>query len=212
MDVIQSNKKHNQHLQALEDQRKDMSKDNYRDFVLDKTENYLELLKNKSIQKEDEWIAYLLVIPLILVIIAAIVKWGVFWRILLLIALVLYLIYFRWQMIQVTKEALKVKLPSEQELRSESVWLKSKIAYLLSGLDVKLIRLKYLSWLYFLFCPWLLYFLLEIRQSPPSGMYFMASILAAYIIGGIFWLFHFRKDIENLEKVSIEFDTYQNHL
>ena len=71
MDVVQPNKEEKPPIQVIESLPDNISKKSFRETILEKTEGNLDVLKDKSIRREEDWMVYLLVIPLVILSIAA---------------------------------------------------------------------------------------------------------------------------------------------
>lgn len=208
MDLIHRKEKYKEYLQRLEQARKSINQSVALRGIHNTTDKILDELRDKKSLNEYNWILLLLVIPLLFFMAVSIIKIGLGWRIIPLICIFLSLLYYRWKILQVTRFATKGKLPAGETQAKESEWLKAKIHYILLGIDVKRTRINLLRWIYFLFCPLLIYFLVELLKGAPSNNLLPWFLLAAYLIAGFFWIYYFKSDIEDLDFTQEEMEEY----
>ena len=208
MDLIHRKEKYKEYLHRLEQARKSINQSVALRGIHNTTDKILDDLRDKKSINEYNWILILLVIPVLIFMVISIITNGLGWRLVPLIFLFVSLFYYRWKILQVTKFATKSKLPSDDAQASEAVWLKAKIQYIMSGITVKRTRITLLKWIYFLYCPLLVYFLVELFKGAPADALLPWFLLAAYIIAGVFWIYYFKSDIEDLDFTQEEMEEY----
>ncbi len=108
-------------------------------------------------------------------------------------------VYFRFTMIGPMKEVENNSNYESYHQVDQGMYIRSKIQYLLDGVNVKLTRINAVKYIYLVLVPFLFIMLREILVGPIVGIgALLFQWCMAFIIGGLFWLFFFNGDKEDL--------------
>ncbi len=108
-------------------------------------------------------------------------------------------VYYRFSMLGPMK-AVEANSNYESYFQvDDGMYKRSKIQYLLDGIDIKLTRINSVKFIYLVLVPFLFVMLREILVAPVVGFGSLVfQLFLAAIIGGVFWIFFFNSDKEDL--------------
>ena len=169
------------------------------DFISNKADHLLELLKGDNHLSKSNVTLYLLLGIYLLVASAHYIRYDFSTLLTIsLVVLVVLMVIYRLSMQTAIKEnTASANYKSYKEV-DEVTYLKTKLQYLYSGVMVKYTRTKSIRILYMVMFPFILLLVREFFQGQATGGWIGSSIVAI-ILGTLTWWTYFKSDIDDLE-------------
>lgn len=205
MDLIHRQEKYQEYLKKIESAKDVVNDSMFRRSINDKIEAVLSDLKSRKDVSEYNAMFYLLVIPVLIVSIWGLIRFGGTMRIIPLVLLGIFFIYYRMSMVGVIKTAKGHKLDENPEHINNN-FLKSKIQYLVNGVNIKLKRIHMIRLLYAIFFPLFVVLFIELVKGHHIFGNLWISLAVSYMICGTYWWLYFVGDIEDLNFTMEGFD------
>lgn len=182
-------------------------------FISEKSEHLLALLKNDNHAQNSLYTLGFLVVLLLLTASIHFIKFGLVGiTIIGLILLLLLMIVFRIQMqTSIRDNAAAANYESFKSV-DESTYLRSKLQYLFTGIDIKYTRTKAIRLMYVLIFPIIMVLSKEIFLGSFGFSSSLKYFIFALMTGGVFWWFFFNSDIEDLEISKDDIKDYLEEL
>lgn len=208
MDTLFRKENYLEYIQKLNNAKKEISDDiNMRGATL-KINQILTDLKEET--EGASMYMLVLIVPILLIAILSIIKFGFTFRLAIVGLVVAYFIFYRSGMQQVVSAVKPLEI--DENYPDGKGALLGKIEYIKQGIDVKQKRLGMIRGLYASFFPILMVMVAEYILGPYSLTAFLVSIVMAFIVGGYFWYKYFAHPIEDLEYTRDELLVIQNEL
>lgn len=197
MDIIHRQEKYQEYLKKLASAKGEVNDSMTRRSINDKIESILSEVKSRRDAGEYNIIIWLLITPFLIVSIISIIKFGI-WRIIPLVLLTAYYIYYRMTLISSMKTIKANQIFDETGQINNSI-IKSKIQYLLSGIDMKVKRVQLVRLMYTLFFPILVVLFIEVIYGHPLFGNLWIALVVSFAICGTYWWLYFIGEIEDLK-------------
>lgn len=212
MDLTRRNEKYQEYLKKIKVVGQDTNDRMFLKNIKQKAEQSLEDLTTDNDSSTYTTVMILLLVPLVLLILGAMIRYGGYVHIIPLLLLGAYIVYFRLKMIQVTKEATMHRPEESIDEKDQYGSIKQKLTYVMYGVRIKRTRVELVKYLYIIFFPILMYYVfLQINNSPAFSSHWIA-LLIAYILGGFVWNIFFADDINGFEDLEYGFQSDLNEL
>ncbi len=169
-----------------------------RDIHVDVENIYEDIKANKS-QFVYRSLFLVLFVASIIVFIIHIYKNGFSYSILFLIFIVSYYFYHTYRIKQAKKEYIKIKKPEKVDPENPE-FLKKRIEYVNEGVLLTLFRAKMTRNFYMIFFPLLTITLINLIKVDLGLKALLSVIVVSFILGGLFWHYYFRVDIEEINE------------
>lgn len=95
----------------------------------------------------------------------------------------------------------------EEAQQAFDLKLYHKMQYLKSGIDVKTTRISLVRNAYMVIFPVIMYTSVSLFNLD-NQISVLVSILLAFMLGGVFWFYYFKDELDELEYQEMELDTY----
>jgi len=204
MDLIHRKEKYNEYLKKIEKAKSDDAGDyKFYEALEARSELILKDLREQNDKLEMNLALALIAAPIFLLSIASYVKHGFTLMLLPLLLLIIYLVYFRINMLSAVRMVKEYRIDNRDKVSDRDInWLKKKIEYIVYGVEVKLTRLRAMKVYYIFFFPILLVLLAGyIFNEVPFGNLFI-GFFVAFLIGGLFWHYFFNAEIDELQDIQ----------
>ncbi len=169
-----------------------------RDIHVDVENIYEDIKANKS-QFVYRSLFLMLFIASIIIFITHIYKNGFSYSILFLIFILSYYFYHTYHIKQAKKEYIKIQKPQKVDPENPG-FLKERIEYVYEGVSLILFRAKMTRNFYMIFFPLLTITLTNLMKVDLELKAFISVIIVSFLLGGLFWYYYFRVDVEELNE------------
>ncbi len=169
-----------------------------RDIHVDVENIYEDIKANKS-QFVYRSLFLVLFVASIIVFITHIYKNGFSYSTLFLIFILSYYFYHTYKIKQAKKEYIKIQKPEKIDPEN-SEFLKERIEYVYEGVLLILFRAKMTRNFYMIFFPLLTITLTNLMKVDLSLRALLSVIMVSLLLGGLFWYYYFRVDIEEINE------------
>lgn len=167
--------------------------------IKEKVDNRLDDHKKSDDNKLTLLLILALSLPFLLVLVIAIVRYGISWRIVPALGLITYLVIYKILMNTPATESLHLPKEVHNDDPKPLKYLEMKVDYLASLAKIKKRNLELLRGFYMLFFPFSCYLVYEaIFKAPPFGN-LLLGLFASFIVASVFWYYYFRKDLLKME-------------
>ncbi|HHH52769.1 MAG TPA: hypothetical protein ENK91_03865 [Bacteroidetes bacterium] len=202
MTNLENIEKHSGHIKDL-GQKENMSSQ-LRDIHIDLEDIYEDIKSNKS-SNVYRTIFYFLFVASIIIYLYHFIEFGFGFGIIFLVLVVFYFFYYTYNIKKAIRENIKEKFTGKIDPESPE-FLKQRINYLLNGIKVTIQRAIETRNFYIAFFPLMSITLIDILKGPFSILGYVATAIVAYLIGGVFWYFYFKNDINDIESDIYELE------
>ncbi len=169
-----------------------------RDIHVDVENIYEDIKVNKS-QFIYRGLFLILFIVSTVVFITHIYRNGFSYSILFLIFILSYYFYHTYRIKQAKKEYIKVQKPERVNPENPG-FLKERIEYVHEGVLLILFRAKMTRNFYMIFFPLLTITLINLIKVDLGLKSLLSVIVVSLLLGGLFWYYYFRVDIEEINE------------
>lgn len=204
MDTQYKKSKYQQIVEKLDQTRKNINEEMSWRKVKSKTDDILNEMRANNDTAEIKQIFTVLAIPLSLCILAYMWKSQLIFGAILLTSLILFLLYYRAKMKEIILENSKFKISDDLNNLTEIQQVKQKINYINSGIEIKKNRIQLIRYFYMFFFPIFMFTLSSLIWQKLSSTQSIWALCFAFLIGGIFWAYFFKPEIEDLEYTQEE--------
>lgn len=176
----------------------------------------VDLSISKSVEdqtkQENLTLILLLFIPLTLVLVYLNAIHGISWRLVPLLGVIGYVIFYRTS---INTPNLNNQLFPEED-HTENLkpmkYLEMKIKYLMSFYDYLKLSHDLVRWFYIIFFPFLCLFLYELVFGVTPFGHVLLGLLGALLIGGVFWYFYFKRNVDRAHFNKEKLKRYISHI
>lgn len=176
----------------------------------------VDLSISKSVEdqtkQENLTLILLLFIPLTLVLVYLNAIHGISWRLVPLLGVIGYVIFYRTS---INTPNLNNQLFPEED-HTENLkpmkYLEMKIKYLMSFYDYLKLSHDLVRWFYIIFFPFLCLFLYELVFGVTAFGHVLLGLLGALLIGGVFWYFYFKRNVDRAHFNKEKLKRYISHI
>lgn len=169
-------------------------------FLNEKSEYLINLLKNDDHAKNSGYRIIFLVAMFIIFASYHYIKYGFTPVVGMgLCILLILMIFFRIQMQSSVKDNIASANYDAYKDIDQNTYLRNKLQYLFTGIDIKFTRTKTIRLLYVLVFPFLMVIIKEVFQGFYSIGHSFKFLLFAFALGGLFWWFYFASEMDDLE-------------
>jgi len=168
-----------------------------RNIHIDVENIYEDIKSNKSsaIYKNIFWLLYIVAFIVFLV---HTYRNGFGVGMIFLIFLIAYFFYFTYKIKMVIRANIKSKKPDKIE-PEKAEFLRDRIRYISEGIRVTAIRAAMVRNFYIIFFPLMSFTLIDILKGPFTLKSYIVIFIVAFIIGGAFWYYYFKNDLNDIE-------------
>ena len=175
-----------------------------RDLHID-AENIFEDIKTNKSSFIYKTIFYMLFFTAMISFLVHTIKFGYGFGVVFLILLLAYFIYFIYSIKAALRE--NIKSPKADKIDPENPqFLKSRIQYITEGIKVTAIRIKLVRNFYIIFFPLMTFILIYIFRGESSTKSRIVTFVISVLLGGIFWYYYFKNDLNEIENDMEELD------
>ncbi len=161
----------------------------------------LEDLKSTNKSSTYTYILLILVVLFFVAIIAFYIKYGYYGRLIFYFLILLVgVLYYRFNILSAIRDLQEASQFEGLKEVNDREYLKQKLNYLNLGIDLKRARISLIRSVYVIMFPVFLVLVSEIYHAPIEGTsHFLWRYLLAFLLGGIFWMFAFNSDLEQMD-------------
>jgi len=178
-------------------------------------ENIFESIKTNKSSRDFKWLFLLLLSIVIAATAIHVFKFGISFNIIPLILLLVYWVYYRYNL----KQAIEVQAMANQRINEEQSKAKdnksilyNRAQYILNGIEVLEKRITLIRNQYVVFFPVFTIVVIDIIRGPLSWGAFAVTAIVSIVLGGLFWIFYFRNDLTDIENAAEELERIQEQL
>lgn len=178
-------------------------------------ENIFENIKSYKSARDFKWL-FLLLLSLVLIATAIHISlFGLGFNLIPVLLLIAFWIYYRYTLkksIEQQAIANKEIAEGQEDKDDNKSILKTRVQYILNGIDVLETRITLIRNQYVVFYPIFAMIVIDIIRGPLSYAAFAVTAVISIILGGLFWIFYFRNDLIDLENAIEELEILREKL
>ena len=170
----------------------------------------LSTINQANQKKTDVARTLVLALPLLGVLLWVNIIYGLSWRLIPVIGLIIFFIFYKVQFDGSSTDNQLLKKDIHNNDPMPLKYLRMKVDYLSSHSNNTKNRLVLLRAFYIIFFPILCYFIYEVLfKSAPFGKV-LFGLPGAYLIGGVFWFFFFSNDFSQNQFLQKQLQDYKH--
>ena len=200
--------------QPLGTEKLDISDESLRQYHI-AIENIFDNIKSHKSARDFKWLFILLISLLLIATAIHISKFNIGFNLIPLVLILAFWIYYRLSLKKsIEKQASANKIISENQGEKEDNQsiLKSRVKYILNGIDVLETRISLIRNQYVILFPVFSILMVDIIRGPLDYAAFAVTAVISIVLGGLFWIFYFRNDLIDLENAEEELEILEEKL
>ena len=178
-------------------------------------ENIFDDLKSSKSSRDYKWLFLLLVSLCIIATTLHIAKYGVGFNLIAILLLLIYWVYYRYKLkqaiIEQSAENKKIKEVSSASEKNADILL-NRLQYIFNGISVLEIRIELVRNQFVIFFPVFAMLMIDFIKGPMTIAAFITTAVIAIILGGLFWIYYFKNDLDDLDYSVEELEMIRNKL
>lgn len=178
-------------------------------------ENIFDDLKSSKSSRDYKWLFLLLLSLCIIATTLHIAKFGVGLNLIAILLLIIYWVYYRYKLkeaiIEQSVENKKIKEVSSSSEKNADILL-NRLQYIFNGVTVLETRIELVRNQYVAFFPVFTMLMIDFIKGPMTIAAFITTAVIAIILGGLFWIYYFKNDLDDLDNSVEELEMIREKL
>lgn len=195
---MQRQDQYQEFVKKLKKAQQDNSSDQLLKQLSEKADYMLFYIKEHMPSQKYIRLIWLFMIPFLILTIISFWTYGSLWRLLPVLAALIFIGFSRQRVIKLTKENPFERLRDDESL-DRFRYIEGKVDYVKSGIQVKRQRIMQVMFIYTFFFPFYLYMGTELLWNAVPLKNLWLGIFVAYLVGSYIWKFVFDEDLDELD-------------